>query len=182
MVHHGIYEAAKAMYEQMLPLVQEHIKTHGARARFHFTGHSLGGSLGGLLSLMFRFRGVVPTSALLPVYTFGAPQMMCGGDTLLKRLGLQSNHIQSVVIAGDLVPRIFACDYPDQIVEILKRVSQRFRNHSCLLQQVLLLFLQTKFSSRINYPLIAKLLSRTLAITTSSDFFSFFFFFFFTFN
>ncbi len=143
MVHHGVYEAAKAMYEQMLPLVQQHINAQGAaRARFRFTGHSLGGSLAVLLSLMFRFRGVVPASALHdPVYTFGAPQMMCGGDSLLQSLGLKQNHVQSVVISGDLVPRIFSCDFPDQIVAILKCVSQRFRNHSCLLRQVLLLLL-----------------------------------------
>ncbi len=148
MVHHGVYEAAKAMYEQMLPLVQQHINAQGAaRARFRFTGHSLGGSLAVLLSLMFRFRGVVPASALHdPVYTFGAPQMMCGGDSLLQSLGLKQNHVQSVVISGDLVPRIFSCDFPDQIVAILKRVSQRFRNHSCLLRQVLLLLNQTHVS------------------------------------
>ena len=44
-----------------------------------FTGHSLGGSLGTLLMLMFVRRGVLPRSAVSPVYTFGAPAIFCEG-------------------------------------------------------------------------------------------------------
>ncbi|CAK9152920.1 unnamed protein product [Ilex paraguariensis] len=42
-VHRGIYEAAKGIYEQMLPEVRAHLRFHGDRAMFRFTGHSLGG-------------------------------------------------------------------------------------------------------------------------------------------
>jgi hypothetical protein len=44
-----------------------------------FTGHSLGGSLGTLLMLMYVHRGVLPISAVAPVYTFGAPAVFCEG-------------------------------------------------------------------------------------------------------
>lgn len=44
-----------------------------------FTGHSLGGSLGTVLLLMYVHRGVLPASAISPVYTFGAPAVFCEG-------------------------------------------------------------------------------------------------------
>uniref|UniRef100_A0A5B7B6R4 Fungal lipase-type domain-containing protein n=1 Tax=Davidia involucrata TaxID=16924 RepID=A0A5B7B6R4_DAVIN len=52
LVHRGIYEAAKGIYEQMLPEVRVHLKSHGDRAIFRFTGHSLGGSLSLLVNLI----------------------------------------------------------------------------------------------------------------------------------
>ena len=128
MVHQGVYEIAKSLYDQMLPLVESHMAAYGKRARISFTGHSLGGSLAVLLSLMFRNRGVVPVSALSQVYTFGAPSVLNAGNEFLKRLGFSPRHVQSVVIARDLVPRIFASDIPEQIVEVLKRVNQNFRD------------------------------------------------------
>jgi len=136
MVHKGVYEIAKSLYEQMLPLVQSHMAAYGKRARVSFTGHSLGGSLAVLLSLMFRCRGVVPVSALSPVFTFGAPSVLNGGHQLLRRLGFLPRHVQSVVISRDLVPRIFASDIPAQIVEVLKRVNQNFRNLPTFVNQV----------------------------------------------
>ena len=42
-------------------------------------GHSLGGSLGTLLMMMYRHRGVLPQTAIAPVYTFGAPAIFCEG-------------------------------------------------------------------------------------------------------
>jgi len=137
MVHQGVYEIALSLYDQMLPLVQSHMAVYGSRARVSFTGHSLGGSLAVLLSLMFRCRGVVPVSALGTVYTFGAPSVLNGGNRLLKRLGFLPRHIQSVMISRDLVPRIFASDIPQQIVEVLKRVSQKFRNLPTFVNQVI---------------------------------------------
>lgn len=137
MVHRGFYEAAKGLYELLMPLIQAHVDSHGDKAKFYFTGHSLGGSLSTLLTLMLRHRGVLPVSALLPVYTFGSPSIMCGGDWLLEKLGFPLNHIRSVVMHYDIVPRSFACHYPDQIVEVLKRLNGTFRKHACLEQQVL---------------------------------------------
>ncbi|KAG0576483.1 hypothetical protein KC19_5G083600 [Ceratodon purpureus] len=138
MVHRGFYEAAKGLYEQLMPLIQAHVDRHGDKAKFYFTGHSLGGSLSTLLTLMLRHRGVLPLSALLPVYTFGSPSIMCGGDWLLEKLGFPLNHIRSVVMHYDIVPRSFACHYPDQIVEVLKRLNGTFRKHACLEQQKLM--------------------------------------------
>ena len=42
-------------------------------------GHSLGGSLGTLLQLMFLRRGEIPAVAVSPTYTFGAPAVFCEG-------------------------------------------------------------------------------------------------------
>ncbi|CAN7036590.1 unnamed protein product [Brassica rapa subsp. trilocularis] len=137
-VHRGIYEAAKGMYEQMLPEVQAHIKAHGNRAKFRFTGHSLGGSLSLLLNLMLLVRGEVPASSLLPVITFGAPFVLCGGDRLLKKLGLPKSHVQAIIMHRDIVPRAFSCNYPYHVAELLKAVNGNFRSHPCLTKQSML--------------------------------------------
>lgn len=137
-VHRGIYEAAKGIYEQMLPEVHAHLKAHGGRATFRFTGHSLGGSLSLLVNLMLLIRGEVPISSLLPVVTFGSPSIMCGGDNLLRKLGLPRNHVQAITLHRDIVPRAFSCNYPNHVAEILKAVNGNFRNHTCLNNQKLL--------------------------------------------
>ncbi|KAL9250865.1 Phospholipase A1 PLIP2, chloroplastic-like protein [Drosera capensis] len=137
-VHRGIYEAAKGMYQQMLPEVRAHMTSRGSRAKFRFTGHSLGGSLSLLLNLMFLIRGEVPSSSLLPVITFGAPCIMCGGDDLLHKLGLPKSHVQSITMHRDIVPRAFSCTYPNHVAELLKAVNGNFRNHPCLQSQKLL--------------------------------------------
>ncbi|KAI7748449.1 hypothetical protein M8C21_007607 [Ambrosia artemisiifolia] len=137
-VHRGIYEAAKGMYDQMLPEILAHIQQHGDRAKLRFTGHSLGGSLSLLVNLMLLIRGQVPRSSLLPVVTFGAPSVMCGGDRLLHKLGLPKSHLQAVTMHRDIVPRAFSCKYPSRVAELLKAVNGNFRNHPCLDNQNLL--------------------------------------------
>jgi len=136
LVHRGIYEAAKGIYEQMLPEVRDHLKSHGKKATFRFTGHSLGGSLSLVINLMLLIRGEVPASSLLPVITFGAPSIMCGGDHLLRKLGLPRSHVQSVTMHRDIVPRAFSCNYPNHVAEILKAVNGKFRHHPCLNSEV----------------------------------------------
>uniref|UniRef100_A0A5B7BA05 Fungal lipase-type domain-containing protein n=1 Tax=Davidia involucrata TaxID=16924 RepID=A0A5B7BA05_DAVIN len=138
LVHRGIYEAAKGIYEQMLPEVRVHLKSHGDRAIFRFTGHSLGGSLSLLVNLMLLIRGEVPPSSLLPVITFGAPSIICGGDRLLHLLGLPRSHVQAITMHRDIVPRAFSCNYPNHVSELLKAVNGNFRNHPCLNNQRLL--------------------------------------------
>ncbi|KAI0529429.1 hypothetical protein KFK09_001978 [Dendrobium nobile] len=138
LVHRGIYEAAKGIYQQMLAEVQAHLKHHGNSAIFRFTGHSLGGSLAVLVNLMLLVRGDAPPSSLLPVITFGAPSIMCGGDYLLRKLGLPQSHVQAIMLHRDIVPRAFSCHYPDQVAKILKAVNRNFRNHPCLEYQSLL--------------------------------------------
>ena len=137
LVHHGIYEAGKGLYEQVLPEILAHLAKHGDHAQIRLTGHSLGGSLAIILALMFQIRGVLTNKALLPVVTFGSPCMMCGGDILLQRLKLPRNHIQSIIMHRDIVPRAFSCDYPDHVAHVLKRLNGRFRDHPCLNNQVL---------------------------------------------
>lgn len=137
-VHRGIYEAAKGIYEQMLPEIHSHLETHGDRAKLRFTGHSLGGSLSVLVNLMLLIRGGAPRSSLLPVITYGAPSIMCGGDRLLQKLGLPRNHVRSITMHRDIVPRAFSCNYPNHVAEFLKAVNGHFRNHPCLDKQKLL--------------------------------------------
>ncbi|KAK9684982.1 hypothetical protein RND81_10G247200 [Saponaria officinalis] len=137
-VHRGIYEAAKGMYQQMLPEVLTYMKTHGSRAKFRFTGHSLGGSLSLLINLMLLMRGEVPYTSLLPVVTFGSPCIMCGGDDLLHKLRLPMSHVQAIVMHRDIVPRAFSCNYPRPAAQLLKAVNKSFRNHPCLNSQKLL--------------------------------------------
>ncbi|XP_073146151.1 phospholipase A1 PLIP2, chloroplastic-like [Henckelia pumila] len=138
LVHRGIYEAAKGIYDQMLPDIKAHMESRGECATFRFTGHSLGGSLALLINLMLLIRGVAPRSSLLPVITFGAPTIMCGGDHLLHNLGLPRNHVQSISMHRDIVPRAFSCNYPSRVVQFLKAVNRNFRNHPCLSEQKLL--------------------------------------------
>ncbi|KAM6541483.1 hypothetical protein CsatB_005930 [Cannabis sativa] len=138
LVHRGIYEAAKGLYEQMLPEVLAHLKSKGDRATFRFTGHSLGGSLALLINLMLLIRNKAQVSSLLPVITFGSPSIMCGGDRLLRKLGLPLGHVQSVTMHRDIVPRAFSCNYPNHVAEFLKAVNGSFRNLPCLSNQKLL--------------------------------------------
>ncbi|XP_059625601.1 phospholipase A1 PLIP2, chloroplastic [Cornus florida] len=137
-VHRGIYEAAKGIYEQMLPEIHAHLKSRGDSATFRFTGHSLGGSLSVLINLMLLIRGEVPLSSLLPVIMFGSPSIMCGGDRLLRELGLPRSHVQAITMHRDIVPRAFSCNYPNHVAELLKAVNRNFRNHPCLEKQKLL--------------------------------------------
>lgn len=136
LVHRGIYEAAKGIYQQMLPEVHAHLKSRGNKATFRFTGHSLGGSLALLVNLMLLIRHEVPMSSLLPIITFGSPSIMCGGDRLLRKLGLPQNHVQAITMHRDIVPRAFSCNYPNHVAEFLKAVNGNFRNHPCLNNQV----------------------------------------------
>ncbi|XP_057818104.2 phospholipase A1 PLIP2, chloroplastic [Cryptomeria japonica] len=135
LVHKGIYEAAKGMYEQLMPKILSHLRRHGEDAKFRFIGHSLGGSLSLLLNLMLLIREVASKTSLLPVITFGSPCVMCGGDYLLQKLGLPNNHVQAVMMHRDIVPRSFACNYPDHVTEVLKRLHISFRDHPCLNSQ-----------------------------------------------
>ncbi|KAI9098999.1 hypothetical protein K1719_024766 [Acacia pycnantha] len=138
LVHRGIYEAAKGIYQKMLPEVQAHLKSQGSRATFRFTGHSLGGSLALLVNLMLLIREEVPISSLLPVITLGAPSIMCGGDRLLDKLGLPRSHVQAITMHRDIVPRAFSCHYPNHVAELLKAINGNFRHHPCLNNQKVL--------------------------------------------
>ncbi|CAO2176696.1 unnamed protein product [Urochloa humidicola] len=133
LVHRGIYEAAKGIYEQVLPEVEAHLAAHGAgHARLRLTGHSLGGSLAVLVSLMLVARGVVPPEALHPVVTFGAPSVFCGGQRVLEALGVGEDHVRSVAMHRDIVPRAFSCRYPGHAIAVLKRLNGVLRAHPCL--------------------------------------------------
>lgn len=132
LVHRGIYEAAKGIYEQFLPEIMEHLETYDDRAKLQFSGHSLGGSLSLLVHLMLLGRGIVKPSALRPVVTFGSPFVFCGGKRILDQLGLDESHVHTVMMHRDIVPRAFSCKYPDHVALLLKRLNGSFRSHPCL--------------------------------------------------
>ncbi|MBA0860557.1 hypothetical protein Goshw_018793 [Gossypium schwendimanii] len=136
LVHRGIYEAAKGIYEQFMPEVMDHLKRHGRRAKLQFTGHSLGGSLSLLINLMLLARNVVKPSAVRPVVTFGSPFVFCGGQRILDELGLDDNHVHCVMMHRDIVPRAFSCKYPNHAAVVLKRLPGSLRSHPCLLRNV----------------------------------------------
>ncbi|KAK9758058.1 hypothetical protein RND81_01G203900 [Saponaria officinalis] len=136
LVHRGIYEAAKGIYKQVLPEIQNHINTHGENAKLQFTGHSLGGSLSLLLQLMLVARRTVKPSAVLPVATFGSPFIFCGGDKIFELLGIDESVVQSIILHRDIVPRAFSCNYPRQVAQALKHLNGSFRSHPCLNENV----------------------------------------------
>lgn len=136
MVHRGIYEAAKGIYEQFIPEINRHLERYGSRAKLQLAGHSLGGSLSLLVNLMLLTRKVVEPSSLLPVVTFGSPFVFCGGQKVLNALGLDENHVHCVMMHRDIVPRAFSCNYPNHVAQILKRLNGTFRSHPCLNKNV----------------------------------------------
>ncbi|KAI3449262.1 hypothetical protein Pfo_005927 [Paulownia fortunei] len=138
LVHRGIYEAAKGIYDQFMPEIKQHLNRFGDRAKLQFTGHSLGGSLALLVNLMLLTRKEVKPSALLPVVTFGSPFVFCGGQKILDRLGLDENHVHCVMMHRDIVPRAFSCNYPNYVAQVLKRLNGTFRFHPCLNKNKLL--------------------------------------------
>ncbi len=71
-------QAALKLYEDLLPLVRQHLAT-SPFASVTFTGHSLGGSLATVIMLIMVARGVLPPDCVSPAYTFGAPAVFCGG-------------------------------------------------------------------------------------------------------
>ncbi|WIA12809.1 hypothetical protein OEZ85_006440 [Tetradesmus obliquus] len=150
-VHRGAYEAAQALYERFLPLVQEQVDSDPC-ARVAFTGHSIGGAMAVMLMIMFRRRGVLGPQQIAPVYTFGAPAIFCDGalgtcsacvtqpdgseacslgGTLLARLGLSEDIIRCCIATRDIVPRAFSCDY-SPVAELLRSWGPSWREHSCL--------------------------------------------------
>ncbi|XP_059457288.1 phospholipase A1 PLIP1, chloroplastic isoform X2 [Corylus avellana] len=138
LVHRGIYEAAKGIYEQFMPEIIDHLNTYGDRAKLQFTGHSLGGSLSLLVNLMLLTRKVIKPSTLRPVVTFGSPFVFCGGEAILDELGLDESHVHCVMMHRDIVPRAFSCNYPDHVAVLLKRLNGAFSTHSCLIKNKLL--------------------------------------------
>lgn len=157
-IHRGVYEAALKLYDDFYPLVVEHVASDPL-ATVSFSGHSLGGSLASVLMLLFVSRGVLPATAVAPVYTFGAPAVFCQGGNhnssksrckhcelececsgrmhdsqprgLLQSLGLTDDHVVNVIMHNDIVPRAFVCDYTS-VAHILQSWWPSFKEHSGL--------------------------------------------------
>ncbi|PPD91308.1 hypothetical protein GOBAR_DD11752 [Gossypium barbadense] len=160
-VHKGMYEAAKVIYEKVIPHVVDFLQTHGEHARFQFTGHSLGGSIAVLVSLMLLIRNVVRCSMVEPVVTFGSPFVLCGGRKLLDELTLDDAQIYNVIMHGDIVPRGFSCNIPGFLISILKLFKRSLHSHPCLNENKFmysplgeLLILQPNAKSSPGHPLL----------------------------
>lgn len=67
------------MYDDLVPLVKQHLASAGPAATVSLSGHSLGGSLASVLMLLLAYRKVVTPLQLSPCYTFGAPAVFCAG-------------------------------------------------------------------------------------------------------
>ncbi|TYH50846.1 hypothetical protein ES332_D10G233700v1 [Gossypium tomentosum] len=160
-VHKGMYEAAKVIYEKVIPHVVDFLQTHGEHARFQFTGHSLGGSIAVLVSLMLLIRNVVRCSMVEPVVIFGSPFVLCGGRKLLDELTLDDAQIYNVIMHGDIVPRGFSCNIPGFLISILKLFKRSLHSHPCLNENKFmysplgeLLILQPNAKSSPGHPLL----------------------------
>ena len=151
-VHRGVYEAAVALYDEILPFVQAHLAAHPLdEPKLALTGHSLGGSLATVVGLMMVLRGDVPLSALTPIVTFGSAAAFCsdgcctycqhtgaeacdldaGCSSILEKMDVPNDLILNVMMHMDIVPRAFACDY-SLVVDIFKRLVA-FKDHTCLM-------------------------------------------------
>ena len=69
------------MYDDLVPLVKQHLASGGPLATFSLSGHSLGGSLASVLMLLLVYRKVATPAQLSPSYTFGAPAVFCAGGS-----------------------------------------------------------------------------------------------------
>ncbi|KAK3245088.1 hypothetical protein CYMTET_45325 [Cymbomonas tetramitiformis] len=144
-VHRGAYDATKALYKNILPFILEHLAAHGQEARLCFTGHSIGGSIAMLLAMLLRHRRIAPREAFEdPIYTFGAPHVICSDvchidesgscrsdSALLERLGLRQDFAWHIMLNWDIVPRALTCDYTP-VQRLLRRVGTSFRQLGCL--------------------------------------------------
>lgn len=154
-VHRGVYEAALVLYDDLLPIVQQHIMS-SPEGKISLSGHSLGGSLASILMLLFVKRGILSPHHLSPCYTFGAPAVFCACGSssplletlltrnrrmeqqdecpigsLLERLGIDDGMLINVMMHKDIVPRAFVCDYT-VVADLLKQWMPSFRDHSTL--------------------------------------------------
>ncbi|XP_071906147.1 phospholipase A1 PLIP1, chloroplastic-like [Coffea arabica] len=119
LVHRGIYDESMGLYEQLMPEIIQHLERIGNQTKLQLTGHSLGGSLSLLVSLMPLTRKVVKPSALLPVVTFGYQKV-------LDQLGLDENNVHCVVMHKDIIPRAFSCNYPKHVKQLYSSMGKIF--------------------------------------------------------
>ena len=142
-IHAGIYKAAEKLERQLIPAIEEHIAEHGKRARFVFTGHSLGGAIASCLCMMLVHRGIMGPEMLEGVYTYGCPAFICHqdegqegegeGEPILRKLGLRASVFNHLCMHRDIVPRAFACDWG--LVRGVFTKMDTFREHPLLVKE-----------------------------------------------
>ena len=145
-IHSGVYKAADKLCVQLQAAILDHIGTHGEKARFIFTGHSLGGAIGIALVLLLVKRGVMHGSMLEGIYTYGCPAFIYDACNIpfplasyfadenccniLDELGINKEVIYNICMHRDIVPRAFACDYGS--VRFILQQLEGFKNHGLL--------------------------------------------------
>ncbi|CAB9504910.1 Lipase (class 3) [Seminavis robusta] len=116
-VHSGLYKLAKAVYQD----IQRYIDWSAPAQKIIFTGHSVGGSISLLLTLMLaRDRGVdFVRNKILRVFTFGSPpafmlektverKVPSQGCEILDLFGLPASLVYGQVQPWDPIPRLFS--------------------------------------------------------------------------
>ena len=81
-------------------------------------------------------RNVAPKEAFADVWTFGSPYVLCGGDKLLKKLGLPRTFVKSVAMGKDIVPRSFSCYYPWWVRRALEMAPGSLRGTALRVSQI----------------------------------------------
>lgn len=61
---------------------------------WYLQGHSIGGCLAMLLTIMYKQRGVLHSNNISPCYMFGSPSVFCGASCELPSNG--ANHVSAV--------------------------------------------------------------------------------------
>lgn len=147
-IHRGVYEAAESLYDTVLAHVEQQARssTIAATPSFVLTGHSLGGCLALVLTMMISWRRPDLRWVLSRPYCFGSPSVISDNKVNedgtvsspwrnrtapLERVGLPGSFAVCVNMHLDLVPRAFSCDYT-LVRNVLSGWGDMFGRHACL--------------------------------------------------
>ncbi|GAB4818785.1 hypothetical protein N2152v2_005831 [Parachlorella kessleri] len=101
--HSGVAEMATDLWQDLEAFIAR------APGDVHFAGHSLGGSLSLLLTVMSHLRLGMPGQRMTAT-TFGSPPVLSlrrgeDGDAILEALGMAPSSVRNYVLDNDPVPR-----------------------------------------------------------------------------
>ena len=137
LVHRGIYDIAATLLAQFEPVIASFLERN-PHGKIAFTGHSLGGGIAAVLTLLAHLRLKIPAATFLGTYMIGAPSCMSDASDLFANIEMDEDQFNSVMLEKDIVPRAFACDYPDTVIDLLCRLNENFAIHPCFRETQLL--------------------------------------------
>ena len=129
LVHRGIYDIAITLLQQFEPVIASFLERN-PNGKIAFTGHSLGGGIAAVLTLLAHMRLKIPAATFLGTYMIGAPSCLSSADGLFAKIEMDPSQFRSVMLEKDIVPRAFACDYPETVVDLLCRLNENFATHT----------------------------------------------------